>query len=216
MVKCDLWGNVTYYENLINDKNEWVKQTFIGEDLVIYEDSNGNYFNCEWGECTFPYLIIKNSDGNYGDITYPDYHTVDYSSISTNSGYNYGYKEWVVTTPIIEGNKSVIYLGPAPYITLSGTYSTPPEYSASSRGYTLSIDAYNNVSCSGSTSSSYYSTIGGGFSSTIETTTDSTFTISDGTYSFISGGCNNRIYNYDEMVKKISHYYGSNFYYYGD
>lgn len=44
ILQCDLWGNVTYY----NNNNKWVKQEFIDKDRIYYEDSTGNYWNSDW------------------------------------------------------------------------------------------------------------------------------------------------------------------------
>ena len=44
-LQCDLWGNITYYNNL----NKWVRQEFIGKTRINYEDSTGNCWNADWG-----------------------------------------------------------------------------------------------------------------------------------------------------------------------
>jgi len=44
ILQCDLWGNVTYY----NNNNKWVKQKFIDKNRISYEDSFGNLWNDNW------------------------------------------------------------------------------------------------------------------------------------------------------------------------
>ena len=53
--ELDIWNNITY----LSLNNDWFKQSFIEDELISYEDSNGNYW-CE-GMGDFPYLIVRNT-----------------------------------------------------------------------------------------------------------------------------------------------------------
>lgn len=55
-VEFDIWNNITYLKML----NFWVKQSFIGNRRVEFEDSDGNYWVEHMNiECTFLTYINK-------------------------------------------------------------------------------------------------------------------------------------------------------------
>jgi len=219
MLKCDLWGNITYYEDVVDGKNEWVKQKFVGENLINYEDSNGNYWENNWGECTLPILVVEStrmlSSAGYSDI---DYNTSEKNCYIQN---------WGISNPIIKSDKNVIYLGPSPTLTFSSYTMTDGgdncTYGTIGGGFSSTIDVspttdYTIVSGNSNTSIITLST-----DNSLSYTYDGTITIGSGdtnsnVYSTISGGYNNYIigtdcYGYTSKAK--SHYYDKSFYYNG-
>lgn len=70
MVKLDIWNNLTYFQS----KDIWFKQTFFENELLEYEDSNGNYWNLEFG--AFPFSKIKFFLLDSSWIDSPIYHPI--------------------------------------------------------------------------------------------------------------------------------------------
>jgi len=137
---------------MIDGKNEWVKQKFIGEDLINYEDSNGNYWDSNWGACEYPILVVESTRM----LSTRGYTSIDYNS-SVESSNDFP-QNWGISHPIIKSGKNVIYLGP------SSSYSGY-SFIGSGNNYTVGTSSSNYTV---GTSSSYYATGGSNNNTTID------------------------------------------------
>lgn len=64
ILNIDLWGNVTKFKS----SDFSVEQLFIGDDIVKYEDSIGNYWDISFGfDNPFPKFIDKSINSPFSD-----------------------------------------------------------------------------------------------------------------------------------------------------
>ena len=95
----DIWDNITSYR----DDTVWIKQSFIGNDIIMYHDSNGNYWTKEYcDECAFPiykinrektihelnYALTPKFNGDDIEVSINMFNWIEGLHISPNYGFN--------------------------------------------------------------------------------------------------------------------------------